>query len=188
MLDKSIKHMRVVMVAHDTKNYPRYELPEGYKFSGYKDGYDKLWAEVTHNIGHTDTLEEAEKIFRDEFMIYPEMLAGQCMFVLDGKDNVVATGSIWKNAFFGEMLPNLHWITTSAEHQGKGIMKALLTRLFDIHNQVNDKNFMYLISSTWSYKAVNLYKKFGFVPHIEDNEESPLAWEAINEKIAAYQK
>jgi Acetyltransferases len=72
-------------------------------------------------------------------------------------------------------------VATLPEYQGKGLTKALLTRLFDLYNELGFDGFIYLTSQTWSYKAINIYSKFGFLPY---TGQKPLNWTGENETFS----
>ena len=198
MLDKSIPFFPVLMVKRDTKNYPRFELPVGYAITGYREGFENRWADIIYSVEHTDTWQQARDIFEKEFMSVPELLPGQCLFVLDGKGEAVATASLWHGDHFGETHQRIHWVATRPEHQGRGLVKALMTRLLDLHNELGYKDFIYLTTQTWSYKAINIYSQFGFVPYIGEkpvnwkdenfDKNNRLAWKLIDEKISEYRQ
>ena len=42
MIDKSVEDMVLALVKTDTKNYPKYTLPEGYKFAFFKQSNAKV--------------------------------------------------------------------------------------------------------------------------------------------------
>ena len=196
MLDKSIPHIGILMTKTDTKNYPRFELPIGFAFCGYKAGYEKEWADLMFELGQTDTLKQAQEVFENEFLSKPELLQKQCLFVLDKSGEVAACGSLWHGEHFGKQLWRIHWIATKPNYQGKGLIKALLTKLLDIYNELGFDGFVYLTSQTWSYKAINLYSKFGFMPYKGEkpqnwktenyDSENNKAWQIIDSKIAEY--
>ena len=196
MIDKSLPYIGVVMVKTDTKNYPCYELPEGYTFSGYRKGFEEQWAEIMYKVDHTDTLQQARDIFEREFMSMHELMPRQCLFVLDREGKVAATASLWHGNHFGKTYQRIHWVATCPEHQGKGLVKALMTKLLDLYNELGYKDFIYLTTQTWSYKAINIYYQFGFVPYMGEKpvnwraenfeEKNILAWKVIDEKIAEY--
>jgi N-acetylglutamate synthase-like GNAT family acetyltransferase len=116
--------------------------------------------------------------------------------VLDKSGEVAACGSLWHGEHFGKQLWRIHWIATKSNYQGKGLIKALLTKLLDIYDELGFDGFVYLTSQTWSYKAINLYSKFGFMPYkgekpqnwITENydSENNKAWQIIDCKIAEY--
>lgn len=173
MLDKSIPYIGVLMVKTDTTTYPHFDIPEGFTLTGYCIGFEIEWAKLMFEVEQTNTLEEAEKIFEKEFLSIPELLFKQCLFALDKNGEIAATASLWHGSHFGEVFQRIHWVATRSKYQGKGLVKALLTRLFDVYNELGYKNFIYLTSQTWSYKALNIYSKFGFKPFMDEN---PVVW------------
>ena len=142
------------------------------------------------------TLDRAEEVFRKEFMSQPELLADRCLFVIDGKKNqVAAVISLWIGTLVDTPRTRLHWIATKEEYQGLGLIKAAFTYVMDLYHKLGCEGYAYLTTQTGSYKAINIYKKFGFVPywgelHGEgsdfDMESHQKSWQIINGKIAEY--
>ena len=198
MIDKSVPFIGVVMIKTDTTKYPRFELPKGYTICGYRRGFEERWADIHFEVGHTDTLQKARALFEKEFMIFPELLPKQCLFVVDEAGKVAATASLWPGEHFGKTYQRIHWVATKSEYQGKGLTKALITKILDLYNSLGYKDFIYLTTQTQSYKAINIYYKFGFWPYTGEkpvnwkydkfDENNELAWRIINEKIAEYKK
>ena len=74
----------------------------------------------------------------------------------------------------------------------------MITKLLDFFNELGYKDFIYLTTQTWSYKAINMYLGFGFKPYFgpkpqnwvcEDSEferENIMAWNIIFNKINNY--
>ncbi|MEI6578895.1 MAG: GNAT family N-acetyltransferase [Eubacteriales bacterium] len=198
MLDKSIPYFRVLMVKTDMKTYPRFDLPEGYRFSGYMPGFEIEWAKLMVELEQKDSLEKAMQLFQNEFLPQSQLLPKQCLFVLDSAGCVVASASIWPGEHFGKTLQRIHWVAASPGHQGKGLVKALMTKLLDVYNELGYKDFIYLSTKTWSYKAINIYENFGFTPYLGPKPvnwkgdyyetENKQAWQIIEEKIKEYER
>ena len=198
MLDKSIPHIGVLMTRTDLAVYPRFALPEGYTFSFYQPGYDKAWAALQASVEQVDSTKEAEDIFSREFASKPEWMHRQCLFVLDGQNRLAATASLWNGRHFGYEHLRVHYVATALEFQGKGLAKALMTKLLEMASELVYDNFLYLTSQTWSWKALNLYAQFGFLPYRGEKpvewrsenfkEETRAAWALIDEKISAYRR
>ena len=199
MIDKTVPHIGVLMIKTDLDIYPRFTLPDGYIISGYKPGFENDWAKLMFEAGLTESLNEAEKIFRDEFLSIPELLPEQCLFVLDASGGIAAAASVWPGGkHFGRELLRIHWVACAEEHQGKGLVKVLLTSLLDIVSGLGYRDILYLTSQTWSYKALGLYSRFGFVPYKGEKpvnwkaenfeQETKAAWTLIDEKIEEYKK
>ncbi|MCL2446325.1 MAG: GNAT family N-acetyltransferase [Oscillospiraceae bacterium] len=170
MLDKTIPHIGVIMTKA-ASDYPRFALPAGFCFCGYQTGMEEAWARLMVHVEQIDSLEEARNYFRKEFLARPELLAKQCLFVLDETGEIAATASIWPGNHFGQELLRVHWVACAPQHQGKGLAKALLDTL----SAMKYDQLLYLTSQTWSYQALGLYARFGFVPY---HGEKPMNWKA----------
>ncbi len=176
-LDKSIQHIGVIMEKFDANIYPRFELPLNYSFVNYYEGLEKEWTRLQLEVEQVDALEEAEEQFSKEFLPYKEDLYKQMIFVKNDKDEVVATSCIWNGRMFGDDRMRIHWVAVSPKYQGLGISKAMMTKLLDIYNELGNERYIHLTSQTWSYKAINIYIKFGFKPYLG---EKPTNWKAVN--------
>lgn len=196
MQDRTVPFFPVLMEKLDTQVYPRHDLPQGYAFCAYEPGMEADWCRLVHEVGPVDSAAAARKIFEEEFLPYPGELRRRCLFVRDPQGEKVATASLWHGNHFGKTLQRVHWVMVSQKAQGKGLAKALLTRLLDIYNAEGFSGYLYLTSETWSYKAMNIYEKFGFLPYMGpkpaqwpcgDFEETAVqAWRIIHEKLALY--
>ena len=201
MLDKSLTYVPLMMTKTDTKNYPRFDLPEGYSFRFYRAGDEKDWVALECSIGQFDTEEAALRMFRGEFIenqiLKPEE---RMLFVVDPEGKAVASASLWDGILFGERRPRFHWVVVSDACTGKGIAKAMLSRILDLYNELGYEGFIYLNTSTWSYQAIGIYKKLGFVPYLGEKNPFPYisdadflknnatAWAAVDEKHNLYKK
>lgn len=196
MMDKSVANHRAIMIKYDVENYPRFDLPEGFYITGYKPGFEKQWAEIECVQQCMESVEKAEEIFRSEFMSEPQWLYDRCLFVVDGKrDRVAAVTSLWLGKLTEDepLHARVHWVATREEYQGLGLIKAIFTHIMDLYHKLGDQGYIYLTTQSQSYVAINIYKKFGFLPYMGqlhkrgfDLEEHQKAWQIIDGKIAAY--
>ena len=203
-MDKNVPYFGVIMEKHDPTVYPKYELPQGFYFAEYERGFEKKWAVLNSDVGHTDSPEDGEKIFIREYMGYDiDTIRKKTIFIMDEKDNLAGVGSVWDGDDFGETFQRLHWIAVSSNYQNKGLSKVIVSRALDIYNNLGYRGYIYLTSQTWSYKALNVYSHFGFVPYMgekpknwnEDGSNNPeldfqtknkKAWDIVNEKLNLY--
>ncbi|MFN8440099.1 MAG: GNAT family N-acetyltransferase [Caldilineaceae bacterium] len=81
----------------------------------------------------------------------------RCLFVCDGQDRPIATAFAWQayNAF-----TTLHWFKVIKAHEGKGIVRALLSRVMSALKA--EEYPVYLHTQPGSYRAIKLYADFGF--------------------------
>jgi GNAT superfamily N-acetyltransferase len=115
-------------------------------------GLEQDWARLQAESGQVDSHDAAATIFRQEFLKDRDLASRQCLFVIDeSTDDVVATASLWYGDHFGERHARIHWVTVAASHQGRGLAKALLSRLLEQHRE-QSPDWLYLTTQTWSYK------------------------------------
>ena len=120
------------------------------------------------------------------------------MFVKDPDGEYVATCALWDGMYLGKNCQRLHWLAVSDKCVGKGIAKALVCAVLDLYNRLGYNGFIYLLTATWYYRAIGIYRKFGFKEYEGDvslvanmsNEEFVLqnrnAIELVNQKLSAY--
>ncbi len=196
MLDKSIPFAAVLMTKHDIGVFLRFALPAGCRFCLYRAGLEQDWARLQAESGQVDSHDAAAAIFRQEFLKDRDLASRQCLFVIDeNSDDVVATASLWYGDHFGERHARIHWVTVATSHQGRGLAKALLSHLLEQHRE-QSSDWLYLTTQTWSYKAIGLYRRFGFIPYrgpkpvnwkgseADYDRDTTWAWDLIEQKIA----
>lgn len=201
MLDKSLPYTPLMMIKTDTKEYPRFSLPEGYSFRFYQAGDERNWAALECSVGQFSAEADALRMFEAEFLknqiLRPE---DRMLFVLDPAGTAVATAALWDGNCFDKREQRFHWVAVSDACAGKGIAKAMLTRLLDLYNELSYEGFLYLHTSTHSYQAIGIYKKLGFLPYLGDRspfanvpdegfaEKNAAGWALVDEKHKAYIK
>lgn len=201
MIDKSVEDMCLALVKTDTQNYPKYSLPQGYTYSFYKDGDEVEWAKLEVELGQFDSVEKGVEHFKKDFLSDENLKPyNRTLFVIDPEGNYVATASLWNFNFLGKLEQNIHWVAVSDRCVGKGIAKALISRLLDLYNELGYKDFIFLYTGTWYYPAINIYKKFGFNFYegerssVKDMSDSDFkiynqkAINIVNEKLAQYKR
>lgn len=162
MLDKTIKYYDVLMHRKTETCFPQSILPENYKFVLFKSGDEKDWAEIETSVGEFECTADALECFRRDYFPYLFELERRCIFIENENGYKVATFTIWWGYTGVRRDPWLHWIAVRPEYQGMGLGKSIvfegMKRLIDIEG---DRS-VYLHTQTWSYKAINIYRKAGF--------------------------
>lgn len=199
MLDKSLKHYGVIMTKSD-KIYPKYALRDGYHFKYYEKGDEKDWAALEYAVDEFESVEDGILYFKDNFLIDLEGVKKRCLFVCDAYGNKIATASAWYGNLDGKKRARIHWVSVHPNHHGLGLCKAMMTELLDQYKRLGYEDLIYLTSQTWSYKAINIYKGFGFLPYDDgasgqykgsagDYEiDFETAWQLIDDKLNAYKE
>ena len=176
MVDKSIPYYPLTMVKGDAENYPRFDLPDGYRFEFYKKGDEIHWAEIEVAVGQFSDIEKGLEYFNKEFFVGQDLDPRERMlFVVAPDGEYVGTASLWNGKFYGEKKQRIHWVAVKDSHSGKGIAKAMLCRLMDLYCELGYSGFIYLLTGTRNWHAVTLYRKFGFTEYVSDRSPSSRA-------------
>ena len=163
MIDKSLPYIPLTLYKCDIDAFPRYSLPEGYRFEFYREGDEARWAEIEYSLGQFSSPERGVKCFGEQFIYEGAPDVGERMlFVVDEMGKYVATATLWRGEFLGETRERIHWVAVSDECAGRGIAKALICRLLELYRELHGEGPIYLVTATWYYPAISLYKKFGF--------------------------
>jgi len=166
MLDKTVPFAKIKMVRRTGTPIPDYPLPEGYKFVFYKEGDETDWARIETSVDEFDSEFAALLRFKEDFEsdINTDELRRRCVFIEKENGGKIATATAWWSYIEDERHAWLHWVSVDPAYQGLGLGKALTSYvtklLFEIEGDVD----LYLSTQTWSYKAINIYKQFGYVP------------------------
>lgn len=163
MIDKSIPNYDLFMVKTDPENYPKNPLPEGYYFEFYKNGDEKDWARLECELGQFESIEQGVECFEKQFLIDQTLDPhDRMLFVRSLDGEAVATLTLWNGNHFGREYQRAHWLAVSDKCAGKGIAKALLSRVLQLFNELGYKDFIYLVTGSWFYPAIYIYRKYGF--------------------------
>jgi len=164
MLDKSVEYFGIVML-RENQAIKIYDLPKGYSFKFYTPGDEIHWADLEVSVDEFKKREDAVKYFKKEYDSDTYDIKERCFFVLDAQGHYVATATAWHGELMGHKMPRVHWISVHPDHQGKGLCKAMMTKLLEVFQKFDESEKIFLTSQTWSYKAINIYKQMGFIPY-----------------------
>jgi len=164
MLDKTLPYYKVYMVRRSGTPIPDYPLPEGFRFSLYKDGDEVDWARIEASVDEFDSEFAALFRFKEEFIPEADELYRRCLFIETDDGKKVATANAWWSYVDDERRAWLHWVSVDPEYQGLGLGKAITSRVTQLLLEIEGDVDFYLSTQTWSYKAINIYKQFGYQP------------------------
>jgi len=164
MLDKSVPFAKIKMVRKAGTPIPDFPLPEGYKFVFFEDGNETDWARIETSVDEFDSEFAALLFFKEEFMPYVDELYRRCLFIENKEGKKVATSTAWWSFVDDERRAWLHWVSVDNNHQGLGLGKAIVSKITKLLYEIEGDVDYYLSTQTWSYKAIDIYKKCGFVP------------------------
>lgn len=186
------KDIKVLMEKNNPKEYPKFELPNGFSIVKYKDGFENDWAKIQTDLEQFKSIDDALICFKNTFLDGSNNVYKKCFFIQNEKGENIATASIWDGNHFGKTLQRIHWVAVSKDYQNLGLGKCLVTIVLDLFNELGFKDYIYLTSQVSSFKALNIYSKFGFKPYMSDmpknwdidsdefDKNNKYAWKLIN--------
>ena len=183
-----MERLPVIMTCDCIDEKKTFELAKAYTISkefdirNYKRGEDNLWAKIETAAGEFKTEEDAIARFEKEFGPYRDEMERRCFFVIHRESNsAVGTATAWYNDDFkGLNYGRIHWVGIHPDFQGKKLAKPMLAAVMMCLTKYHDK--AYLTSQTTSYKAINIYLDFGFVPEIM-SDECERAWKYLEQLL-----
>ena len=182
-MDRSVENIHLLMVKNDLK-FESIDLLEGYKFVMYSSNLKDRWVDIQVNSGHVLDRVEGESYFKEVFLKKENLLEELMVFIESSEGEIVATGAIWEGKYFSndeKRAYRLHWIAVDPKHGGKGLAKALVSKLLTIFKDKKIGEGLYLSTQTQSYVAIKIYQKFGFQPY--ELEKNKKGWDIVFEKL-----
>lgn len=163
MLDKTLPYYDYLMKRQQGTPIPSVPLPTGYTFSAFKRGDEYPWAEIETAVDEFDSLSEALAYFNAEYGPHMDTFENCCIFVEDPDGVKIATATYWWLPMNGNNEPWLHWIAVHPKYQGKRIGLAIVAEVMKRGIALEGDKTQYLHTQTWSYKAIGVYHKLGFI-------------------------
>jgi len=164
MLDKSVPYAKLIMCRKAGTPIPEFPLPDGFKFAFYSDGDDKHWARIETSVGEFDSEFSALMLFRRDFIPHVDELYRRCLFIENKDGKKIATANAWWATNNDNRLAWLHWVSVDPNYQGLGLGKAVSAQTTRLMCELEGDVDIYLSTQTWSYKAIDIYKKCGYEP------------------------
>lgn len=177
-----MERIKLQMIRRTSAHIPGHELPEGYRFRMFRNGDQKLWANIETRVDEFKTEEDALERFGREFDDHIHKMAERCLFIETGEGEAIGTTTAWCGDLKGDgnIRGRIHWVGIVPEYQGRGLSKPMLSKAMEILAGEHDE--FYLTSQTTSWQAINMYLNFGFEP-VRMDENYDAAWAMLEEKL-----
>jgi len=172
MLDKTLEYVEIIMRRRGNRKLRSIDLPEGFRIVMYKEGDEKDWADIESSVGEFDSSDKALEYFKGKYLPYQDELKRRCIFIKDRKGKKIATFTAWWEYVGNRRRPWVSWVAVKPEYQGLGIGKALVSEGTKLFTEIEGKEDIFLKTQTWSYKAINIYRKNGFRMQKRISDES----------------
>ncbi len=163
-------HKPIWMIRENLDGFPQFPLTQPFSIRWYKDGDRAVWEEIQKRC-EFDPRPFPTDLFDRGYGADPEALPQRLFFLLDERKNPIGTATAWLDETFdGKRYGRIHWVAIVQEYQGRGLAKPLMSIVCSRLRELGHQRAC-LRTSTGRIPAINLYKKFGFVPLIRNAEE-----------------
>ena len=170
----------LTLVHPDLSRRPAYACPHGYRVRSFTDGDEDAWVRIEVLAGAFPDETKARRQFATEFAPVRERLPGRMLFLEHVDAGAIGTTTAWEGEFAGELRGRIHWVGIVPEYQGRGLAKPLLSAAMD--RLAADYARGYVTTETISYRGINLYLGFGFVPWVESDLDRE-GWAIVEEVL-----
>jgi GNAT superfamily N-acetyltransferase len=148
---------------------PSFVCPEGFRIRTFVPGDDEAWVRIETAAGAFPDEPAARRHFATEFGSIQERLPGRMLFLEHEAAGPIGTTTAWDGEFAGEPRGRIHWVGIVPAFQGRGLSKPLMSAA--LMRLARDYRRAYLTTETTSYRGINLYLGFGFVPWVASDRD-----------------
>lgn len=177
-----MKRIPVTMVRESLLDIPQYSLPESFKFKLFSEGDEHDWARIETKVTEFKSEQLALERFSKEFGSYMNDMKGRCLFIENKHGKKIATTTAWYGGLTddGKVSGRIHWVGVIPAYQGRKLAKPLLSAAMNILASHHAE--AYLTTQTTSYRAINMYLNYGFIPLFKDSK-CYQSWKLIEQKL-----
>ena len=175
---ENVKYIPLTMVRDHLDHIPSFVCPASYAIRTFRPSDAQHWARVEALAGEFASEDEALREFQEEFGPRLRELEDRCFLLEESQSGVIGTAMAWGGDLVGEVRGRVHWVGIVPAYQGRGLAKPLLTTV--LPRLAHDHRNAFLTTQTTSYRAVNLYLNFGFVPYQTDTSDAE-GWRLMEE-------
>jgi GNAT superfamily N-acetyltransferase len=158
------------MVRWNLEHIPQFALPEGFALRWYQPGDEQAWLKIHLAADRFNSITPG--LFAQQFGADPVLLGQRQCYLLADHGELIGTGTAWFNDDFqGQPFGRVHWVALLPRYQGLGLSKPLMTALCQRLRELGHER-AYLSTSSARLAAINLYRRFGFVPFLENDGQA----------------
>ncbi|WP_274648744.1 GNAT family N-acetyltransferase [Paenibacillus humicola] len=175
MLDKSLEWYRIILKRETGAPIPQAALPKGYSIVTFQTGDEEAWGEIETSVLEFDEKDAAADYFTKNYIPYENEVKRRTLFIQADSGEKIATFTAWWNYTGIRRHPFVHWVAVKPQYQGRGLGKAIIAAGVRHMIEIEGDSVMYIPTSTWSHKAIRLYRWAGF--EFELHEPAPGGFE-----------
>ncbi|WP_062269886.1 GNAT family N-acetyltransferase [Endozoicomonas arenosclerae] len=167
---------RLHMVSKQLQSLGQTGIPDGFYIIKAGKGFRHQWAEIAHEAGEFASLEASVQRFDLEFASAEEReVSHRVLYLCNNEDEVIGSATSWFHPQ-QKQLGRLHFVAMKPRYQGRGLIRPLLEATLDTLQQFHTE--YWLTTQPRSVKGIKLYLDYGFLPVVE-NEEDSRVWKHL---------
>lgn len=177
--DDRIKYYELLL-ERDLDTFPRFSLPEGYKFVFYKQGDRDNWINIEKSAKEFSNYEQGLDAWNRYYADNECLLFNRMVFIENKNGEKVATATAYHDITNRDKSGDgwLHWVAVCREYQGKGLSKPLISHVLNIMCELGYTHAK-IPTQTTTWLACKIYLDFGFVPLPQNAVNSRDGWQII---------
>ena len=175
-------HQQVIpihMIRPNLDAIPQFDLPPGITARTFRPGDESTWAHIQDTADLYNHV--MVEIHRRDYGTDETVLAQRQFFLENEEGDAIASASAWWTDEYAEAgggrWGEVHWVAMLPAWQGRGLSRPLMTLVLNRMAELGETR-AYLNTATIRLPAVNLYLRFGFLPHVFDDEQRRI-WQAL---------
>jgi GNAT superfamily N-acetyltransferase len=173
------RNQEVVMVADQLSRVPN-EVPQAYSIRPFADGDVAAWTAIQAAADRYNVI--TSDLFQAAFGISSDVHAKRILIACDSAGSPVGTAAAWMGDGGYAEIGRLHWVAVVPEHEGRGLGRALVMHAIARLSHLGHSS-AYLTTSAARLRAIHLYDRCGFRPHVSTDEDRH-AWGVIARVLA----
>ena len=177
---KNMKYITLAMVRDRMSDLPSFDCPPDFGIRTFVPGDERNWARIETLAGEFPDDDQALARFQEDYGAALPDLADRCFLLVDAAGMAIGTATAWRGRFAGEERGRVSWVGIVPAYQGRKLAKPLLSAV--VQRLAKDEQKAYLTTQTTSFRAINLYLDFGFVPYFT-HEASEEGWRLMEETL-----
>lgn len=172
------------MVRDTMVDFPRYDLPPGYRFRTYREGDDVTWTEI--QMAAEPFFKVTPELFVREYAEHLDALPDRMFFVETEAGEAAGSISAWwdRDRYNPNERGRIHWVVVHPKHQRRGLTKPMMTRA--MQRLAASHSSALLGTHSGRVWAIKVYLDFGFYPDPEEVAAKPevrAAWERVQAQL-----
>lgn len=175
-----MKYIPVAMVREHMQDIPTFDCPAGYRIRTFVRGDEQHWARIETSVGEFTDQKQALQLFTEDYGSHLSEMEDRSFLLETDEGEAVGTATAWYRHFAGEERGRVSWVAIMPEYQGKQLAKPLLSAVMT--RLARDHQKAFLTTQTTSYRAVNMYLAYGFVPYFM-SESCQEGWSLIEQAL-----